>query len=139
MIEEAKKLDIPKLLVTCYDDNIGSRKVIEYNGGVFERYIEHTGKTVRRYWIDTFRSEKELIKNLEIELLGYEVRHDIKRLDELLADDFFECGKMGAMFGKEECLEWLPQEKTKQLHAMSVSVHVLSHNIMQVRYIAEIS
>ena len=139
MIEEAKKLDIPKLLVTCYDDNIGSRKVIEHNGGVFERYTEHTGKTVRRYWIDTFRSEKELIKNLEIELLGYEVRHDIKRLDELLADDFFECEKMGAMFGKEECLEWLPQEKTKQLHAMSVSVHVLSHNIMQVRYIAEIS
>ncbi len=95
MIEEAKKLDIPKLLVTCYDDNIGSRKVIEYNGGVFERYTEHTGKTVRRYWIDTFRSEKELFKNLEIELLGYKVRHDIKRLDELLADDFFECGKMG--------------------------------------------
>lgn len=48
---EAKKLWIERVLITCYDDNIASAKVIENNGGVFERYAEKEGKKLRRYWI----------------------------------------------------------------------------------------
>ena len=46
----SKKLWIERVLITCYDDNIASAKVIENNGGVFEiRWKE--GKKLRRYWI----------------------------------------------------------------------------------------
>jgi predicted acetyltransferase len=50
-----EKLGIARVLVTCDDDNIGSVRTIENNGGVLENVI--TGPDVatpkRRYWIDT--------------------------------------------------------------------------------------
>jgi predicted acetyltransferase len=48
---KAKELDLVKVLITCYDDNTASAKVIENNGGVFERYAEKENKKLRRYWI----------------------------------------------------------------------------------------
>lgn len=44
----AKRLGIDRALVTCDNDNIGSRRVIEANGGVLED--EREGKL--RFWID---------------------------------------------------------------------------------------
>lgn len=44
----AKGLGIDRVLITCDEDNIGSRTVIERNGGVYED--SRAGK--RRYWID---------------------------------------------------------------------------------------
>ena len=45
---------IEKALVTCYDHNIGSARIIEANGGVLENLIEDPrgGGKSRRYWID---------------------------------------------------------------------------------------
>lgn len=48
---EAQKIWLEKVLIACYDENMGSRKVIEKNGGVFERYVEQDGRKKRRYWI----------------------------------------------------------------------------------------
>ncbi len=48
---KAKELWIEKVLLGCHDDNIASQKTIERNGGIFERYTEHEGKKLRRYWI----------------------------------------------------------------------------------------
>jgi predicted acetyltransferase len=47
----AKSLEISKVLVTCDDDNVGSWKIIEKNGGILENKITHEGKLKRRYWI----------------------------------------------------------------------------------------
>jgi predicted acetyltransferase len=49
------KLGIRRALVTCDDDNIGSIKTIEKNGGVLENVIDGPDleKPKRRYWIDT--------------------------------------------------------------------------------------
>ena len=52
-IPEAKKIGLSRLLLTCKDANIGSRKVIESNGGVFERTAFDDGQLARRYWITT--------------------------------------------------------------------------------------
>lgn len=50
---EAKKLGLSKILITCNTTNIGSKKIIEKNGGVFEdeRLKEDEGQ-ISRYWID---------------------------------------------------------------------------------------
>lgn len=45
----ARGLGIERVLVTCAEDNAGSRAVIERNGGVYEDTREGT----RRYWIAT--------------------------------------------------------------------------------------
>lgn len=56
-LKKAKKLvEEDRVLITCDDDNIGSCKVIEANGGVLENKVENTdcGERflTRRYWID---------------------------------------------------------------------------------------
>lgn len=53
-LEKAKELGLRRVLVTCDEDNIGSKKIIEHNGGMFENAIEMEGDTVKklRYWID---------------------------------------------------------------------------------------
>jgi predicted acetyltransferase len=50
-IPQAKKIGLSDLLVTCLDANVGSWKVIESNGGVFERTALDEGQLARRYWI----------------------------------------------------------------------------------------
>jgi len=54
-IIEARAGGLGRLLLTCSDDNIGSIKVIEANGGVLRDIIPHPrqpGALARRYWID---------------------------------------------------------------------------------------
>jgi predicted acetyltransferase len=59
-LEKARELGLLKVLVTCDEDNIGSKKIIEHNGGIFENAIEIEGDPVKklRYWIDIQRSSK---------------------------------------------------------------------------------
>lgn len=52
-LEECRKLGIPKVLMTCDKDNIGSAKSIMNNGGVLENeVINEDGVWEQRYWID---------------------------------------------------------------------------------------
>jgi len=54
------KLGIKRILVTCDDDNIGSIRTIEKNGGVLENVVSGPDLSIpkRRYWIDAGRSEQ---------------------------------------------------------------------------------
>jgi predicted acetyltransferase len=47
----ARKIGLSRLLVTCKEANVGSWKVIESNGGEFERTTFDEGQLARRYWI----------------------------------------------------------------------------------------
>lgn len=50
---ECKKLDMDKVLMVCYKDNIGSKKSIIKNGGILENeIIDKEGKVNLRYWIE---------------------------------------------------------------------------------------
>ena len=64
-IDAAREIGLERVLVTCNSDNIGSRKIIEHNGGQFESAIGMTRSSFRsegrkadgpfeklRYWID---------------------------------------------------------------------------------------
>ncbi|WP_091773652.1 hypothetical protein [Piscibacillus halophilus] len=43
----------PNALITCNEENMGSRKVILNNGGVQDQsFIEEDGTVVNRFWID---------------------------------------------------------------------------------------
>lgn len=50
-LRKTLRLGIKKALVTCDDDNIGSWKIIEANGGILQDKIQVKNKLVRRYWI----------------------------------------------------------------------------------------
>jgi len=57
LLKEASKLGIGRALVTCDDDNVGSYRVMEKNGGIYQDTVESiingTPRCIRRYWIDT--------------------------------------------------------------------------------------
>lgn len=57
-LKKAREIGLEKVLVTCRNDNIGSTRVIESNGGKYENdyYDESLGKTYRRYWIECEKS-----------------------------------------------------------------------------------
>lgn len=52
-LPEAKKLGISKILITCDYTNLGSRKIIEANGGILEDIVDNgkNNPSKRRYWI----------------------------------------------------------------------------------------
>ena len=52
MLPAAAELDIDPVLVTCDPDNVGSRRAIEKNGGVYE----DTRDGKRRYWVPVHAS-----------------------------------------------------------------------------------
>jgi predicted acetyltransferase len=53
-LQECKKMGIDRVLMSCDPDNIGSKKSIMNNGGVFEDEIisKYGGERLERYWID---------------------------------------------------------------------------------------
>lgn len=52
--EEAKKIGINKLLITCFKDNIGSKKIIESAGGVLTKEVLNPtdGKIYLYHWLE---------------------------------------------------------------------------------------
>ncbi|MEW6749657.1 MAG: GNAT family N-acetyltransferase [Candidatus Latescibacterota bacterium] len=65
VLQTCRQLGLARILVTCDSDNIGSRRVIERNGGAFESALPMTARAFRaegrrpvagvtklRYWID---------------------------------------------------------------------------------------
>jgi len=52
-LQKAAMIKLDKILITCDADNIGSKRIIESNGGIFESEIfkEEKNKQLRRYWI----------------------------------------------------------------------------------------
>ncbi|MEI8067208.1 MAG: GNAT family N-acetyltransferase, partial [Actinomycetes bacterium] len=50
-LEMIRKLGVNEVLITCDDENIGSAKVIESQGGILENRVEFEGTLKRRYWI----------------------------------------------------------------------------------------
>ncbi|MBT3231289.1 MAG: GNAT family N-acetyltransferase [Calditrichaeota bacterium] len=53
LCDEAAKLEIDRVLLTCLTTNIASKKIIEKNGGKLEREgVEEGGRAICLYWID---------------------------------------------------------------------------------------
>lgn len=51
-LKELRKENVHEALITCDDDNLGSAKVIEKNGGVeADPHISKENSITRRYWI----------------------------------------------------------------------------------------
>ena len=49
----ARELNLDKVLISCREENIVSRRVIEKNGGIYENnyYDKEKDNSYRRYWI----------------------------------------------------------------------------------------
>lgn len=54
VLDKSREIGLSRVLITCDDDNVGSARIIEKNGGKFQDLTtsHYTGKPVRRYWIE---------------------------------------------------------------------------------------
>jgi len=53
-LPKAREIGLKKVLLTCDNDNIASKKIIEANGGIFagEHKVEEQETPILHYWID---------------------------------------------------------------------------------------
>jgi predicted acetyltransferase len=51
-LPETKKIRLKRALLTCDNDHIASKKIIEKNGGILQDQIDVNGKPCLRYWIE---------------------------------------------------------------------------------------
>lgn len=53
-LEKAREIGLDKVLISCRNDNIGSAKIIEKNGVIYDSnyYDEKLKKMYKRYWVD---------------------------------------------------------------------------------------
>lgn len=51
LLDMMKKSGYKQIMITCDDDNIGSARTIEKNGGVLKDKVENHSGLGRRYWI----------------------------------------------------------------------------------------
>lgn len=52
VLDKAREQHLDRVLITCDDDNIGSQKIIEANGGILWDKVDNRRHTLtRRYWI----------------------------------------------------------------------------------------
>lgn len=52
MLDMLKEIGYKRILITCDDDNIGSARTIEKNGGILENKVPNDNGIGRRYWIN---------------------------------------------------------------------------------------
>ena len=54
VLPKCRKVGLERVLITCIKDNIGSRRTILANGGIYESTVYEPGENVHleRYWID---------------------------------------------------------------------------------------
>lgn len=52
-LKKVREIGLEKVLISCREDNVGSAKVIEKNGEIYENnyYDEKLDETYKRYWI----------------------------------------------------------------------------------------
>jgi predicted acetyltransferase len=53
-LDEARRIGLERVLITCDEDNLGSRRIIEANGGVLNsaEIVHRPGVRVLRFWVD---------------------------------------------------------------------------------------
>ena len=75
---------------------------------------------------------KEHLQQLEESHTGMEVRMSREKLDEILAEDFFEIGSSGFMYDKKECLETGVVLTEMKLH--NYEIYPLAHDVVLATY-----
>ena len=81
--------------------------------------------------------ENHIVKKFELELLSPEIRKSPERLNELLADDFFEFTQSGTATSKQNIIDVLPKLPEEKFIVRDYTEKQLSNDLILVHYIAD--
>jgi len=69
IISECKDLGLKEVCISCYEDNIASKRVIEKTGGILEKEFTNHSRGALKYWVPT-EKKKDKIKYLTLNGIG---------------------------------------------------------------------
>jgi hypothetical protein len=78
--------------------------------------------------------DRETLEHLEEELWREETRFDTQRMNELIANDFFEFGRSGRVYQRQDTLALTGQTINAVLPLPEFHVRLLDQNTAQVTY-----
>ncbi len=78
----------------------------------------------------------EKLSELELQLHQPEVRQDAKRLSRLLDQEFYEIGRSGQVYHKEEVIKALVAEPTARIYAKQFELQLLQSELILLTYIS---
>lgn len=74
------------------------------------------------------------IIELELELQSKDVRKNIKRLAEILHDDFYEIGSSGTLYSKKDILERLPKSEYVEMQSNNFEGNFIKDDVLLLKY-----
>lgn len=84
--------------------------------------------------MEIWSEERETLERLEEELWHEETRFDMQRMNKLIAHDFFEFGRSGRIYSKQDILAVARQPIDAILPLPEFYFRLLEENIAQVTY-----
>ena len=86
----------------------------------------------------SFEDRGEL-EELEKSLWRAETRFDTKLMDQTFSTDFFEFGRSGRVYGRQECLDVESQPINARLPLEDLRVRLISPDVAQVTYVSSVT
>ena len=83
--------------------------------------------------------DEEDLQLFEEGLWRTETRFDFRWMDDVLAPDFFEFGRSGRVYGRQDTLETEAQPIDAELPLADLRVRLLDSNIAQVTYVSAVT
>ena len=83
--------------------------------------------------------DRDDLERLEEGLWRADVRFDRKRMDDILAPDFFEFGRSGRIYRREDTLDIPAQPILAKLPLMEFRVRLLDANVAHVTYVSAVT
>ena len=80
------------------------------------------------------QTDRELLRRLEEDLWRPEIRFDRVQMERLVASDFFEYGRSGRVYSREDILASKAERFTVRLPLPDFDVRLLGHDVAQVTY-----
>jgi hypothetical protein len=81
----------------------------------------------------------EKLKKLEESLWRSETRFDLEYMNKVLAPDFFEFGRSGRIYQREDTFGHPAEEIKAKLPLKNFTVRLIDTNVVQVTYISEVT
>ncbi len=78
------------------------------------------------------------LKDLETKLWVPEYRFNLKWMENILAEDFFEYGRSGRIYSRSECLQIEERPIQVTLPLIDFKIRALANNMLQVTYRSEV-
>jgi hypothetical protein len=78
--------------------------------------------------------DREILERFEQELWHQETRFNKQRMNELLAQDFFEFGRSGRVYQRQDTIAAMPQTIDAVFALPEFQIRLLSENVAQVTY-----